>query len=117
MVREMHLYFGEFAGLDLKHRIQCHMDDITESHHVMYCVLEKKTLCTMSALSQRGETRCGDQEQWITLCEIKSINTINIDGYIKKYYTFVKEHLHLLVSRAKVLRVVEVVCYSMPHKM
>ena len=120
MVREMHLYFGEFAGLDLKHRIQCHMDDITKSHHVMYCVLEKKTLCTTSTLSQRGDMDSENSMWWsgtISLCEIKSINTNNIDGYIKKYYTFVKEHLHLLVSRAKVLRVVEVVCYSMPHKM
>ena len=96
---------------------------MTSQNLIMSCtVYWRKKHCVLYQHFHRGvtwiqKTRCGDQEQWITLCEIKSINTINIDGYIKKYYTFVKEHLHLLVSRAKVLRVVEVVCYSMPHKM
>ena len=53
----------------------------------MHCVL-RKTLCTTSSVSERGdfdsENECGDPEHRITLCEINSIKTDNIDEYIIK---------------------------------
>ena len=57
------------------------------SQYLMHCVL-RKTLCTTSSVSERGdrdsENHSGDPEHRITLCEINSIKTDNIDGYIIK---------------------------------
>ena len=58
------------------------MNDVT-IHHAFVL---RKTLCTTSSVSERGdmdsENQCGDPEHRITLCEIYSIKTENIDGYI-----------------------------------
>ena len=57
------------------------------SQYLMHCVL-RKTLCTTctSSVSEKGDNgfrkpQCGDPEHRITLCEIYSIKTDNIDGY------------------------------------
>ena len=59
------------------------------SQYLMQCVL-RKTLCTTSSVSERGdmdsEKQCGDPEHRITLCEINSIKSDNIDGYIINVY-------------------------------
>ena len=57
------------------------------SQYLMHCVL-RKTLCTTSSVSERGDmdsenhVQCCDPEHRITLCEINSIKTDNIDEYI-----------------------------------
>ena len=58
------------------------MNDVTIPHAFVL----RKTLCTTSSVSERGdidsENQCDDPEHRITLCEIYSIKTENIDGYI-----------------------------------
>ena len=54
------------------------MNDVT--------IVLRKTLCTTSSVSERGKPQCGDPEHRITLCEIYSIKTENIDGYIIKRF-------------------------------
>ena len=54
------------------------MNDVTIPHAFVL----RKTLCTTSSVSERGKPQCGDPEHRITLCEIYSIKTENIDMYI-----------------------------------
>ena len=51
--------------------------------YLLHCVL-RRTLCIMLSVSERGDPQCGDPEHRITFCEINSIKTDNIGGYIIK---------------------------------
>ena len=56
---------------------------------ILHALCIEKTLCTTSSVSERGDMECGDPEPLITLCEINSIKSDNIDGYIVKNYFWI----------------------------
>ena len=60
-------------GTDL---LRCDMNDVTIPHTFVL----RKTLCTTSSVSERGEPQCGDPEHRIKLCEIYSMKLITLVG-------------------------------------
>ena len=92
-IKKMHLCLGvgfvSFILKQIKYLVQILYGAIwMASQYLMLCAL-RKTVCTTSSVSERGdmdsENQCGDPEHRITLCEINSIKTNNIDVYIIKW--------------------------------
>ena len=78
-----------FILKQIKYLVQILYGAIWMPQYLMQCVL-RKTVCSTSSVSERGdmdsENQCGDPENRITICEINSIKSDNIWGYIINIY-------------------------------